>query len=439
MGTYVKDWKEIYASKVISAQEAISKIKSGDRIVTGHAAAEPTYLIDTMIDNYKSFKNVEISHVVTLGAAKYSHPEMAGHFRYNGLFVSPPTRLAVNEQRADFTTSFFHEMPGLFREELPVDVQMTLVSPPDKHGYCTFGASSDFTKPVSECAKIVIAQVNKFAPRTFGDNQIHVSDIDYIVEHDEPLKEAPPAPIGELENKIGELCASLIKDGDTLQLGIGSIPESVLTFLGDKKDLGLHTEMASDGVIDLIEAGVINNKLKQNHPGKSVATFVMGTKRLYDFIDDNQMFELYPVDHTNDPRVIAENDNMVSINSCIQIDLLGQVVSDSIGLRQFSGVGGQVDFVRGANMSKGGRAIIATLSTAAKGKVSRIVPFIDEGAAVTTSRNDVNYIITEYGIASLRGKSLRQRAKALIEIAHPSFRDELKVEYERRFNESYNA
>lgn len=434
----IKDWKEIYSSKLVSAKDAISHIKSGDRVVTAHAAAEPTYLIDTMIENYQMFKNVEISHVVTLGEGKYAKAEMNGHFRFNGLFVSGSTRSAVNKGTADFTPSFFHEIPYLLTgEDMPVDVALIMLSKPDKHGYCSFGPSSDYTKPMTHAAKLVIAQINENMPRVFGNNFIHINELDYIVEHNAPMAELATGEIGEVQSKIGEYCASLIKDGDTLQLGIGSIPESVLTFLGDRKDLGLHSEMFSDGVIDLIKAGVINNKLKKLHPGKTIGTFVMGTKKLYDFIDDNPAVELYPVDYVNDPRIISQNDNMVSINSCIQVDLMGQVVSESIGLKQFSGVGGQVDFVRGATMSKGGRAIIAMVSTAAGGKVSRIVPFVDQGAAITTSRTDVNYVVTEYGIAKLKGKTLRERAKALIEIAHPSFRDELKAEYERRFFEKY--
>ena len=433
----LKPWEEIYASKLVPVTDAIKNIKNGDRVVLGHATAEPTYILDTMVENYKDFKNVELCQVVTLSKGKYVAPEMEGHFRYNGLFLSGSTRGAVSANRADFTTSFFHEIPELFRSALPVDVELVMVSAPDKHGFCSFGASSDFTKPVSQCAKTIIAQVNTYVPRTFGDNSIHVKDIDYIVEHNAPIVEAPPAPIGVDESKIGAFCASLIEDGDTLQIGIGSIPESVLTYLWDRKDLGLHTEMVSDGVVDLIEAGIINNSKKPIHKGKSVTTLVMGTRKVYDFIDDNPTFELYPVEYTNDPRTIALHDNMVSINSCIQVDLFGQVVSESIGLKQFSGVGGQVDFIRGSNMSKGGRAIVAMLSTASSGKISRIVPFIDHGAAVTTSRNDVSYVVTEYGIAYLKGKTLAQRAKTLIEIAHPSFRDELRAEYEKRFNEKY--
>ncbi|MGL4791959.1 MAG: acetyl-CoA hydrolase/transferase family protein [Anaerotignaceae bacterium] len=432
-----KNWKEIYASKLIDAKEAITHIKNGDRVITGNAVAEPGYLIDVMVENYQRFKNVEICHVISLGKGHYTKPEMKGHFHFNGLFLSAPTREAVNNGTADFTTSFLHEMPTLFSDYIPADVALIMVSKPDKHGFCSFGTSCDYTKPMTESAKLVIAQVNEKVPRTLGDNHIHVRDIDYIVEHNSPIIEVFPAEIGEVEYKIGEYCASLIKDGDTLQLGIGSIPESVLTFLGDRKDLGLHTELASNGIIPLIKAGIINNKRKRINRGKNVVSFVMGTQELYDFVDDNPDVLFYDVTYVNNPPTIAQNDNVVSINSCLQVDLMGQVVSECVGLKQFSGVGGQVDFVRGATMSKGGRAIIAMPSTASGGKISRITPFLEKGAAVTTSRNDVNYIVTEYGIAQLKGKTLKDRAKALIEIAHPDFREELKVEFQKRFLETY--
>jgi 4-hydroxybutyrate CoA-transferase len=304
----------------------------------------------------------------------------------------------------------------------------------DEHGFFSFGVSNDYTKPAAEAAKIVIAQVNDKMPRTMGDSFIHISDIDYIVEANHEIIELKPPKIGEIERAIGENCASLVEDGSTLQLGIGAIPDAVLLFLKDKKDLGIHSEMISDGVLELVEAGVITNKAKSIHPGKIIVTFLMGTKRLYDFIDNNPVVEMYPVNYVNDPRVIMQNSKMVSINSCVQVDLMGQVSSESVGLTQISGVGGQVDFVRGANMCKDGKSIIAMPSTAAKGKVSKIVPLLDEGAAVTTGRNDVDYIVTEYGIAKLKGKTLKDRAKALISIAHPDFKDGLIEEFEKRFN-----
>lgn len=431
-------WQEIYKKKLVSSIEAVKHIKSGDRVVIGHACSEPTELVNTMVENKNQYKNVEIVHMVAMGKSQYTDPEMADHFRHNALFVGGSTRKAVNENRADYTPSFFYEIPRLFNEKyLPVDVALIQVSSPDKHGYCSYGLSNDYTKSATEAAKLVIAQVNDKMPRTLGDNFIHISQIDYIVEKSEELIELPPPKIGEVEKAIGENCASLIDDGSTLQLGIGAIPDAVLLFLKDKKDLGIHSEMFSDGVVDLYEAGVITNSKKTIHKGKMVVTFMMGTKRLYDFIDNNPVVELYPVDYVNNPIVIGQNYKMISINSCIEVDLMGQISSESIGLNQFSGTGGQVDYVRGASMAKDGKSIIAIPSTARRGKTSRIVPFLAEGSAVTTSRNDVHYVVTEYGIADLRGKTLRDRARALIEIAHPDFRNDLKIEFERRFSCSY--
>jgi len=427
-------WKELYKSKLVSAEEAVKHIKSGDRVVLGHAVGEPLALVDAMVKNKDSYENVEIVHMVGMGKGEYTAPGMEPHFRHNAIFVGGCTRKAVNEGRADYTPCFFHEVPKMFREGyLPVDVALIQVSPPDQHGYCSFGVSVDYTKPAAEAAKLVIAEVNDQMPRTMGDSFIHVSQLDYIVETSRPIIELPPPKIGDVEKAIGENCASLIEDGSTLQLGIGAIPDAILLFLKDKKDLGIHSEMISDGVVELVEAGVINNSKKSINRGKSVVTFLMGTKKLYDYAHDNPAVAMHPVNYVNDPYVVAQNYKMVSINSCIQVDLMGQVASESIGLRQFSGVGGQVDFVRGAVMAKDGKSIIAMPSTASQGKVSRIVPFLDEGSAVTTSRNDVHYVVTEYGIAELRGKTLKQRARALIEIAHPDFRDQLIEEYERRF------
>ena len=371
--------------------------------------------------------------MVAMGDSEYVKPGMEDHFRHNALFVGGSTRDAVNAGRADFTPIFFYEIPSLFKKNLPVDVALVQVSKPDKHGYCSYGVSVDYTKPACESAKIVIAQVNEYMPRTLGDSFIHVSDMDYIVEYNEPLIELPPAKIGDIEKKIGEHCASLIEDGDTLQLGIGAIPDAVLQFLTHKKNLGIHSEMFSDGVVDLIERGVINNRNKSFMQDKSVVTFLMGSQKLYDFVDNNPSVEMRSVDFVNNPNIVMKNDNIVCINSCVQVDLMGQVVSDSIGLKQISGVGGQVDFIRGASMAKNGRSIIA-MPSSIKGKISKIVPFIDEGASVTTSRNDVDYVVTEYGIANLKGRTLRERAEALIRIAHPKFREELTKEYKRRFN-----
>ncbi|MBP2033773.1 4-hydroxybutyrate CoA-transferase [Clostridium algifaecis] len=429
------NWKDIYKDRLVSAKEAVSKIKSNSRVVTGHAVGEPSELIDAMVENRENYRNLEIVHMVAMGKGEYAKEGMEKYFKHNSIFVGASTRDAVNSGRGDYTPCFFYEVPKLFKEGyMPVDVALIQVSEPDEHGYCSFGVSNDYTKPAAESAKLVIAEVNKNMPRTLGDSFIHVSDIDYMVEVSHPIIELKPPKIGEVEKAIGKYCASLIEDGSTLQLGIGAIPDAVLLFLKDKKDLGIHSEMISDGVVELVKAGVITNKKKTLHPGKIVVTFLMGTKKLYDFIDNNPMVETYPVNYVNNPQVIMKNYKLISINSCVQVDLMGQVCSESVGLKQISGVGGQVDFIRGANMSEGGKAIIAIPSTAAHGKVSRIVPILDTGAAVTTSRNEVDYIITEYGIAKLKGKTLKERARALINIAHPNFKEGLIKEYETRFN-----
>jgi len=431
-------WKEVYNSKLVSAKEAVSKIKSGDRLVTGHAVGEPSILIDEMVANKESYENVEIVHMVAMGKAEYAQPGMEKYFKHNSIFVGGTTRDAVASGRGEFTSCFFSEVPKMFKQGyLPVDVALIQVSTPDEHGYCSFGVSNDYTKPAAESAKTIIAEVNDQMPRTMGDSFIHVSEIDYMVEVSHPVIELKPPKISDVEKEIGENCATLIEDGSTLQLGIGAIPDAVLLFLKDKKDLGIHSEMISDGVVELVEAGVITNKQKTIHPGKIVVTFLMGTKRLYDFVNNNPMVEMYSVDYVNNPCVIMQNNKMVSINSCVQVDFMGQVASESVGLTQISGVGGQVDFVRGANMCKNGKSIMAMPSTAAKGKVSKIVPLLDEGAAVTTSRNDVDYVVTEYGIAQLKGKTLKDRARALINIAHPNFRPSLIEEFEKRFKAKF--
>ncbi|MEG0774887.1 acetyl-CoA hydrolase/transferase C-terminal domain-containing protein [Clostridium sp.] len=427
-------WQEIYESKIVSPEDAVKKIKSHDRVVIGHAVAEPTTLIRAMVENKDDYEDVEIVHMVPMGKGEYTNPGMEKHFRHNAIFVGGPTREAVDSGRADFTPCYFSEVPSLFKRNLKVDVALIQVSSPDHHGYCSFGVANDYTKPAAESAKLIIAQVNDKMPRTMGDSFIHISEIDYIVVDNHPIIELQPPKIGDIEKAIGENCASLIEDGSTLQLGIGAIPDAVLLFLKDKKDLGIHSEMISDGVVELVEAGVITNKAKTIHPGKIIVTFLMGTKRLYDFVDNNPMVEMYPVDYVNDPTVIMKNYKMVSVNSCVQVDLMGQVASESVGLKQISGVGGQVDFVRGANMSKNGKTIMAMPSTAAKGKISKIVPLLDTGAAVTTGRNDVDYVVTEHGVAQLKGKTLKDRARALINIADPNFRAELIGEYEKRFN-----
>lgn len=429
------DVKKMYEEKKVTAEQAVKKIKSGDRVVVGHACGEPACLLNAMVDNKDEYENVEIVHMVAMGNARYCEEGMGKHFRHNALFVGGTTKKPVNDTRADFTPTFFFEVPKLFREKLPVDVVLAQVSPMDEDGYMSLGISVDYTKIACEVAKTVILQVNKNMPKTNGDSLIHISKATCIVECDETIYTLPRPEIGEIEKKIGENCAKLIKDGDTLQLGIGAIPDAVLSFLTDKKDLGIHSEMFTDGVVELVKKGVITNKKKKTHTGKMIATFLMGTRDLYDFVDNNDDVEMFPVDYVNHPCVIMKEDNIVSINSCVQVDLMGQVVSECIGKTQISGVGGQVDFVRGASMAKNGRSIIAMPSTV-KEKSSKIVIKIDDYAAVTTSRNDVDYVVTEYGIAELKGKTLRQRSENLIKIAHPKFREELIKYHNEKFNDN---
>lgn len=433
------NWKEVYADKICTPSEAVSHIQSGNRVVVAHACGEPVILTDAMVANAEEndFRDIEVVHMVAMGKAGYCAPEMKDRFRHNGLFLGATTRAAVEEGRGDFIPVFFSEIPSLFRTSLQADVILFQVSVPDEHGYCSYGISCDYTKPCAETAKLRIAQVNEKMPRVLGDNFIHISELDYIVAEDTDVIQLAPPKIGEVEKKIGENIASLVKDGDCLQLGIGAIPDAVLLFLKEKKNLGIHSEMISDGVVDLIHAGVITNKCKQIDKGQCVVSFLMGTDKLYNFVWNNPTVKLLPVDVVNDPRVICQNDNVVSINSCVEVDLMGQVCSESIGLKQISGIGGQVDFVRGANMSRGGRTIMTMPSTAAKGTISKIVPFLAEGATVTTSRCDVNYVVTEYGIAQLQGKTLKERARQLIAIAAPQFRGQLIEEFERRFHCSY--
>lgn len=420
-----------FAEKYTTAEAAVAQIKSGNRVVISHAVGEPSYLVDAMVANAASYRNVELVHMVPMGKSDYCKPEYAENFRHNALFAGGGTRKAIAEGRADYTPGFFFEVPKLFDTTMPVDVALVHVTPPDENGVCSLGVSADYTVPAVKKAKLVIAQVNDQMPYTYGDTEINAADIDVLVEHSAPIIRLQPPKIGEIERAIGANCASLIQDGDTLQLGIGAIPDAVLLFLKDKKNLGIHSEMFSDGVVELAEAGVINNRLKNSNPGKFMVAFLMGTQRLYDFVHKNPAVEMRSVERINHPMIAAENDNLVSINSCVQIDLMGQIASESIGYTQISGVGGQVDFIRAAALSKGGRAIIA-IPSSTKG-ISKIVPLLDEGAAVTTSRNDVDYVVTEYGVAKLKGKTLRQRAEALIKIAHPDFREELEEVYRNRF------
>lgn len=432
------NWKDYYSERRITAKEAAGMIKSGDRVVLGHAVGEPSALIDAIIENKDRYSGVEIVHMVCMGKGEYCKPEMAPHFRHNSLFVGGLARDAVHAGRGDYTPSYFSDIPGLFTDGyLPVDVAVIQVSPPDRHGYVSLGVSVDYAKAALDSAKLSLVQVNDQMPRTLGDTFVHVTDIDYFVELSASIIELAPPKITEVEKEIGQYCASLVEDCSTLQLGIGALPDAVLLFLADKKDLGVHSEMISDGVLELIEAGAVTNKKKTLHKDKIVVSFLMGTKRLYDFADDNPLFHMAPVDYVNNPSVIMKNNKMVAINSCVQVDLMGQVASESIGLKQISAVGGQVDFVRGANMAPGGKSIIAMPSTIGGGKVSKIVPFLDTGTTVTTNRCDVRYVVTEYGIADLKGKTLKDRARALIGIAHPDFRALLVDEYESRFKTKF--
>ena len=420
------DWRSDYAAKVKTADEALGVVESGDRVVFAHACGEPLELVDALVARAPELRDVEIVHMVAMGKGEYARPEYAESFFHNSLFAGPSTRDAVADGRGDYTPVFFHEIPGLFAGGyLPPDVALVQVSPPDRHGWCSFGISVDYTKPAAEAATKVVALVNPNMPRTHGDSFVHVSDIDIVVESEAPIIELPPPRIGPVEEAIGRNIAGLVGDGDCLQLGIGGIPDAVLGFLHEKNDLGIHTEMFSEGVVDLYLEGVVTNKRKNIHRDKMSATFLMGTRRLYDFVDDNPMVNMFPVSHTNDPYVIGEIDNVVAINSAIQVDLMGQVVADSMGPLQFTGIGGQVDFVRGAARSKGGRAIIALPATARKGTVSRIAARIADGAAVTTMRADVDYVVTEHGVAHLKGRGLRERAFALLDIAEPAFRDQI--------------
>ncbi|MBP8974056.1 MAG: acetyl-CoA hydrolase/transferase family protein [Anaerolineae bacterium] len=429
------DWLSQYEPKKVTAQEAMRVLRSGYRLfVTGNASV-PQRLVKALEERALELRDLMLIQVLVIGKADYVQPEFAPHLRVNSLFVSPSIREAVNAGRADFTPVFLSEIPRLFKSgRLPIDVALIQVSPPDRYGYCSYGTEVGVTKTAAESAKFVIAEVNPHMPRTLGDSFIHVGKIDYVVEVDYFLPEVQMAISSPEQEAIANHLAAIIPDGATLQMGIGGIPDAVLRKLYNHKHLGVHTELFSDGVVDLVEAGVITNERKTLHPGKIIAGFLMGTQRLYDFVDDNPIVELHPTEYINDPFVIAKNDRMVSINSALQIDLTGQVCADSVGTYLFSGVGGQVDFVRGAARSNGGMPIIAMLSTAKNETISRIVPMLEPGAGVVTTRNDVHFVATEYGVADLYGRTIRERARALIEIAHPRFRAELDEAAERLYH-----
>jgi acetyl-CoA hydrolase len=423
-------WISQFESKITTAEEAVKVIESGMRVFLTGNCSVPQKLIAALVARAPQLNEVEIAQVLTIGEAPHAAPEMAGHLRINTLFISDNVRAAVHEGRANFTPCFLSEVPLLFRNGLlPLDVALIHVSPPDEHGFCSLGVEAGLVKTPSQVARCVVAEVNEQMPRTLGDSFIHISKISRAIPVNYPLVEMSMGDSNELSMSIGRHVAELIEDGSTLQLGIGAIPNAVLGYLETKRDLGIHTELFSDGVMNLVNRGVITNERKSLHPGKIVAGFIIGTQRLYSFVDDNPIVELHPTEYVNDPFIIAQNDRMVSINSAIEVDLTGQVCADSIGPKLYSGVGGQVDFIYGASRSKGGRPIIALPSTATLrdgSTISRIVPMLKQGAGVVTSRNHVHFVATEFGAAALYGKTIRQRARALIDIAHPAFREQLE-------------
>ncbi len=429
-----QNWRKTYKSRLETPEEAVKAIKSGDRVFLTGNASVPLQLLEALVKRVKharELRDVEICQALTICPPDYVAPEMTGHLRVNSMFISPNVRAAVNEGRADFTPVLLSEFPLLFKNRvLPLDVALIHISPPDENGYCSMGAESGLTISAAEVAKTVIAQVNEQMPRVLGDTKIHIDSISHIVPVNSPLGEYAMGSSGDDEviQEMAKHIAELIPDGATMQLGIGAIPDAVLKYLYDKKDLGVHSELISDGVIDLVEAGVVNNARKTLHPGKIVCGFLLGTKRLYDWVDNNPLVELHRTEYVNDPFVIVQNDRMVAINSAIEVDLTGQVCADSIGTKMHSAVGGQLDFIYGASRSKGGVPIIALPSTSVLRNgtvVSKIVPTLKHGAGVVTSRNHVRYVVTEFGVADLYGKSVRQRTQALIGIAHPRFREEI--------------
>lgn len=426
------DWTSMYNERVTTAQEAVRVIKDGDRLFLTGNCSIPKTLLAALVERAPELKDVEICHALTMGSADYVKPEMAGHLRVNTMFIGGNVRKAVQDGRADFTPVLLSEFPLLFkRGVLPLDVAIIHVSLPDEHGFCSLGVEVGLTKSPAESAKIIIAEVNERMPRTLGDSFIHISRLTHVVPVNYPIPEMAMSEEGNqdvVENIAGHI-AELIPDGATMQLGIGAIPDAVLMFLRHKKDLGVHSELFSDGIIDLVDRGVLTNARKTLHPGKLVAGFILGTQKLYDWADDNPLIELHRTEYINDPYVVAQNERMVAINSAIEVDLTGQVCADSIGPKLYSGVGGQLDFIYGASRSKDGVPIIAmpSITTLRDGTlVSRITPMLKPGAGVVTTRNHVRYVVTEFGVADLYGKTIRQRARQLINIAHPDFRSDLE-------------
>lgn len=421
------NWLSDYRSKLTSAAEAVELVRSGDRVYYGGNAAIPRALVEALVERKEELSDVQLNHVLLLGADPVSAAGMEGHFRHNSLFVGPADRAAVNDGRADYVPVFLHQIPRLFREGvIPLDVVLVMVSPPDEHGFVSLGVETMAAAAACQSARSVIMQVNEKMPRVLGDSFLHVRRATAIVEHTAPLPTLSPKPATEVESAIAGHILGLIEPGATMQMGIGGIPDSVYAAMDGAMELGIHTEMISDGGMRAIERGVVTGSRKTLHPGKVVITFALGSEELYDFLDNNPLIEAHPVEHVNDPFVVSQNDRMIAINSALEVDLTGQVCSDSIGSYIYSGFGGQVDFIRGAARSRGGKPIIALPATAKGGETSRIVPFLKPGAGVVTSRADVHYVVTEFGVANLFGKNLRERTEALIAIAHPGFRDELE-------------
>lgn len=419
-------WETEYKKKLRTPDEALQCVKSGMRVYIQPGCAEPETLVEALMRRGPAVYDVEIVHMMTMGCAPYVAPEMAGHFRHNAMFIGGNVRDAINEGRADYTPIYLSEIEELFESgAMPIDVALLELSPPDAHGFCSFGVGVDTSLTAARCARHVVAQINNQMPRTYGDSFIHVSKINAIVEASRPLCALKRPEITETHVAVARNVASLIEDGAVLQTGIGGIPDAVLPFLMDRKDLGVHSELVSDGVIPLIEAGVITGARKNFKPRKIIVGFALGTPRMFEFVDNNPIFEFHPTAYTNDPGLIARNNNMIAINSALQVDLTGQVCSDSIGNKFYSGIGGQVDFLKGASRSKGGKPIIALSAVAKDEAISRITPVLSPGAGVVTSRGLVRYVVTEFGVAYLHGKSIRERAQALIEIAHPKFREGL--------------
>jgi acyl-CoA hydrolase len=418
--------------RIVPAAEAVAGIRSGDQLYVQGAAATPEVLLQALVERAADLRDVSIVHLHTEGPAPHLAPEMAGHFRHLALFIGPNARQAVNEGRADFVPVFLSDVPALFTSRtLPLDAVLINVTPPDAHGFCSLGTSVEAMHAAIASARTVIAQLNRSMPRTLGESFVHVSQIDVGVEVDQAVHEFQPPHVGEVERRIGETIAELVPDRATLQLGIGAVPAAAAAHLGSKRDLGIHTEMFTDGVVDLVEQGVVTGAAPARNRGKIVTAFLMGTRRVYDFVDDNPMVEMRPVDFTNDTHVIRSFDRFTAVNSAIEVDLSGQVVADSIGHRMYSGVGGQMDFMRGAALAREGRPIIALRGGAGDGSISRITAGVHEGAGIVTTRAHVRTVVTEYGVAELWGRSLRQRANALIAIAHPDHRDRLTFDARR--------